>query len=316
MKKNDKNSGRNRAAQDGSSVLAAYDRALFCAAANYDVELRSDRRRSTRDLERFFFQLVRIFQPELFIEAGAKDATASRRVRALCADIRIVAFEANPYTYERFSSKVPYAEEGVEYLHLALSNEVGTVSFNVQRDEKGAPRANGRGSLLDQQDYAEGLEKVTVPCSTLDVFFEEQDYTRSCMWVDVEGATEIVLGGGPETLQKAAAIFIEVEDRAVWEGQWLRADVAAHLFDAGFVPIARDFQARYLYNMVFVRESLLDTDRVRWALTRWHSDGSIAQLAQALRRGVDGEAEKLVGWLKSSAKRLSDKTKLFGDRHN
>ncbi len=80
-----------------------------------------------------------------------------------------------------------------------------------------------------------------MPCSTLDEFFEGHEYTRCCMWVDVEGSPEIVLGGGAKTLQKPEAIFIEVEDRSVWEGQWIRAHVAAHLFEAVFVPIARDF---------------------------------------------------------------------------
>lgn len=268
-------------APQAAEILAAYDRALFCAAANYDVDSPTDRRRSTRDLERLFFQLVRILQPELFIEAGAKDATASRRARRFLEQARIVAFEANPHTFARFSSTVDYAADRVEYTHLGLSDSVGSVTFNVQRDEAGAPRANGRGSLMNQQDCPDGTEAVTVPCTTLDEFFRDENYARSAMWVDVEGATELVLGGGPLALSKAAAVFIEVEDRSVWEGQWLRPDVSAHLFDAGLVPIARDFQSRYLYNILYVRTDLLNVDRLRWALTKWHSDAAGARLATA-----------------------------------
>ncbi len=269
------------------SLLAAYDRALFTAAAYYDVDSKSERKRSTRELARFFFQLVRVFQPALFIEAGAREADASRRARQLLKDARIVAFEANPYTHKRYSSTVNFDAARVEYRHLALSTEVGTATFNVQRDGAGKPLANGRGSLLTQQEYPEGLEQVTVPCSTLDAFFEEHDYALSSMWIDVEGATEIVLGGGAKTLKKAAAIFIEVEDRAVWEGQWLRPDVVAHLFDAGLVPIARDFQARYLYNIVFVREQLMTTDRFRWALTKWHSDAARGRFALEAKAALE-----------------------------
>ncbi len=63
---------------------------------------------------------------------------------------------------------------------------------------------------------------------------------------------------------------------------------------------------------MFVRESLLNADRLRWTLTKWHSEGSNARFGGASKPRA--EAVTLVGRLKSSAKRLSDKTSLFRDR--
>ena len=57
--------------------------------------------------------------PDLFIEAGAKDACASRRFREGLPDARVVAFEANPFTFKRFKKKIDYPAEGVEYVHRA-----------------------------------------------------------------------------------------------------------------------------------------------------------------------------------------------------
>jgi hypothetical protein len=60
------------------------------------------------------------------------------------------------------------------------------------------------------------------------------------------------------------------------------------------LPVARDFQSRYQYNMVFVQSSHLDIDRVRWALTSFHSAAhlpparqSVSPAAQGARTGTE-----------------------------
>ena len=252
--------------------LATYliDRQLFAHASAYDVNSKSDRLRSCGDLTEFFFQLVRVLQPDLFIEAGAKDGASSRYARRFLKDSRIVAFEANPFTFERFEPTFRKGKSNVEYLNLALSNEAGEIAFNVNVAADGSPRADGQGSLMafggDKSDFA-GTVEVTAKATTMDDFFPAQSFNSCALWVDVEGASEMVLTGGHETLQKADVVIIEVEDRAYWDGQWLRSDVVNYLLDHGLVPVSRDFQSRYLYNLVFVRYDKLEVDRVRWALT-------------------------------------------------
>ena len=249
-------------------TLHLLDRQLMSHVGGYDVNLKADRLRSCADLTEFFFQLVRVLQPNLFIEAGAKDASSSKYARRFIPDARIVAFEANPFTFDRF--KGGFAKDEVEYLNLALSNEVGSIAFNVNIGNDGAPRADGRGSLMrfdgDFEDVS-GTQEVTADATTLDIFFQDYAYDSCALWVDVEGASEVVLGGASETLSKADVVIIEVEDREYWANQWLRGDVVTKLYQHGLVPLSRDFQSRYLYNIVFVRQSKTNVDRVRWALT-------------------------------------------------
>jgi hypothetical protein len=115
-----------------------------------------------------------------------------------------------------------------------------------------------------------------------------------------------VLTGGVATLERAAVVMVEVEDRAFWGAeQWLRPDVVSHLYDRGLVPVARDFQSRYQYNIVFVRADLLDVDRVRWALTLFTSTGYSApgesgDAAPAARASVASVTAKA----RDAAKRL------------
>jgi FkbM family methyltransferase len=265
------NAGDDQRRSDETSpnpVLRLHDLNLLGTAANYDLTDKADRRRSFADLSKFFLSATRALSPGLFIEAGAKDASTSRRARRYLDHARIVAFEANPYTYEAFRSKNG-DDSGIEYVHLALSDKPGPVTFNVRLFEDGKPRPDGHGSLMERDDsYDSDFTPVTVEATTLDDFFADYEFDSCALWVDVEGATSSVLSGGRRVLEKASVLFIEVEDGALWKDAWQKSDVAAFLYDAGMLPLARDFESRYQYNMVFVRESLLDHPQLRLRYTQ------------------------------------------------
>lgn len=247
---------------------------LLASASNYDFALDGERRRSARDLARLFHYLVKLLQPDLFIEAGAKDALASCRARTNMTGGRVVAFEANPYTHKRFSAKPRVAKANIEYLHLALSDQVGEVSFHVLANDKGQPSADGQGSLRRRVVEDRKEIQVTVRSTTLDTFFAKHAFERAAMWVDVEGALEMVLTGGSEVLRKVQLMIVEVEDQPVWSGQWLAKDTMSYLYEHGLVPIARDYQSRYLYNIVFARQDSLESPHLRHALSTYHSQSA------------------------------------------
>lgn len=270
-------------------LLTARDLAMMSTASKYDLNEPAEKARSCRDLSRLFFHLASILEVDLFVEAGAKDAASSRRARRLLDPKRIVAFEANPYTHERFAQATS-GDAGVEYEHLALSDEPGTVTLHVLRTADGRARADGQASLFERQHKADdGFVEVSVRSTTLDTHFAGYDFARAALWIDVEGATREVLDGSRQTLGKAAVAIAEVEDRRYWgDDQWLRGDVVSFLYDHGLVPVARDFQSRYQYNIVFVRADLLDVDRLRWALTLFSSSAYSSTQRNA---PTEGQAE-------------------------
>jgi FkbM family methyltransferase len=254
-------------------ALLSRDLAMLGSAARYDLRSRAEARRSCQDLVELFFRLAGIVEIDLFIEAGAKDAGSSRRARELPHAGRVVAFEANPFTHKRFAG-VNAASPGVEYEHLALSDEPGVVTLNVRRTEDGRPRADGQASLLRRDSERDrGFVTVKVPATTLDHHFRDDDFGRAGLWMDVEGAAGPVLHGGQSTLDRTAVAIVEVEDRPMWGDQaWLRPQVLSFLYDRGLVPVARDFQSRYQYNIVLVRADLIDSvEPVRWTLTLFGS---------------------------------------------
>lgn len=238
--------------------------------ARFERVTAEQRERSVDGLVSMFFELVDGWDVDLFVEAGAKEATASQRA-ASTPGRRVVAFEANPYTHRRFAGRL--AGSGVEYRHLALAASPGTVTFNVQMAADGRPAADGQGSLHARAEPTRGELPVTVTATTLDAHFGDVTGSRVAMWVDVEGATEQVLSGGDRFLRSVVVMIVEVEEHRYWgDGQWLSADVVRHLAGAGLVRVARDAQSRFQHNAVFVRDDRLADPVLAAAYERFRAD--------------------------------------------
>jgi hypothetical protein len=88
----------------------------------------------------------------------------------------------------------------------------------------------------------------------------------TALWIDVEGCAYEVLCGARRVLEDTLLLMVEVEDKAFWIGQKTAPDVKRLLFGSGFVPVARDFEFKSQYNMVFLRPALLDRPAVRQVL--------------------------------------------------
>ena len=247
-------------------TLLTLDQAMFATASRYDLDDLGSRTESHRHLVRFFMDLTRHAAVDVFIEAGAKEAWASRQAKRVLPNCRVVAFEANPFTFRQFVGVNDSV--GVEYLNLALTSSPGRVSINVHRDEDGRPLGNGQASLLrrdkERKDRERGFHQEMVDGVALDQFLADQEYERAAIWIDVEGACKFVLSGAPELLAQTAVAMVEVEDAMYWgPDHWLREHVVSYLYDFGLVPIARDFENvnrwSSQYNIVFVQEELLRT---------------------------------------------------------
>jgi FkbM family methyltransferase len=237
----------------------------------YEVVDAATRARSVPVLVELFFDLVEALDARRFLEAGAKDGSASLRAAQSGRFQRVVAFEPNPYTFLRFAPG--FQRSGVTYEQLALvDGDPRPVTFYVKRTSEGRPRADGQGSMLIPRDHPPGFEQVTVEGVTLDSYVGAPDGVGTALWVDVEGATAEVLRGAAALLEDTSVVIAEVEVHPAWLGQeWLAADVIAFLRRHGLVPVARDRQSRLQFNIVFVRSTCLSRPEVVRALRRWRT---------------------------------------------
>lgn len=244
-------------------LVRLYELQLRSSAANFALWNGDGRQRSANALAELFFGLVRTLQPELCVEAGAKTGEVSLRMKQLSPNSRVVAFEANPYNFKKYSEEFRHDEKCVEYLNLALSDVSGPVTFNIvsNRGGKEVSPNTGSNSLLERKEDGVIYERVSVPATTLDQRFTNSK--SAALWVDVEGASQQVLLGGDHLLGVADVILIEVEDSASWQGQWLSSDVMRYMLSKSLYPVARDFEYKYQHNILFLSPRALENRDVR-----------------------------------------------------
>lgn len=245
---------------------------LAQGAAAYDLTQPEARKTSARQLRQVFLNINRALQPTVFIEAGAHNAATSVKMRSLVPDAQIVAFEANPHNHTKFAARQDFNALRIDYRLQALTDTIGPVTFKVLVQEGAVMRKpdSGRSSLLPRTGDAARYEDVTVPGTTLDAALNGVA-GRVALWVDVEGAARQVLGGAGATLARTDVMMIEAETRPFWQGQWLHTDICAHLMGLGLVPVARDFEYRYQFNLLFLRPEALAKPDVLRALEQFHS---------------------------------------------
>lgn len=162
----------------------------------------------------------------------------------------------------------------VTYEHLALADAPGELSFYVRTSVGGVslPMVIGRNSLLKRSGTDTEYEEIKVKAVRLDDYFSPAAAEKCCIWIDVEGSTGQVITGGHRLLGQAQVLMIEVEDQPVWQNQWLVGQVVEFLYQLGLVPVTRDFEWwPDNYNIVCIRDRLLDRPDIRIALDRFHS---------------------------------------------
>jgi FkbM family methyltransferase len=252
---------------------------VFCDLSNH-----KEKRRTGRTLTDLYFALLRAVAPPLFIEAGARDASVSFRAREVLPHARIVAFEPSPYNVEHYRKELDFDGQRIEYEQLALADAPGELPFYLRTSVDGVemPLVVGRNSLMKRTAPNTLYEEVKVRAVRLDDYFPAAVAENCCLWIDVEGSSGKVIAGGKRLLGQTQVLMIEVEDRPVWQGQWLATQVLEFLYPLGLVPIARDFEWwPDNYNVVCVREDLIERPDLRLAIDEFYSS-----IGRRLRQSV------------------------------
>jgi FkbM family methyltransferase len=251
------------------------DLLLMSMAQHYDLLTDAGRAESNKDIVNSFIALNGRINPEVTYEIGAFDARYSVEIRKRLPHVHAIAFEANPYNYASYKNSADILNNGVEYIHSAIANRTGNADFLIQKKLQGevVDVIRGNNSLLPRTEDGVEYETASVPVTTLKYFAEMNDLQTKLFtaWVDVEGAAEAVLTGADDLWDNCAALMVEVEQHSYWKGQWLCWEVTDHLMQRGFVPVVRDFEYEYQYNIIFIRKTLLKNPGVREWLVKYHS---------------------------------------------
>ena len=246
----------------------------FCDVTTKTLAV-SERTPITTLLESLLDDLIDEVKPDLFLEIGAHEASFSLKMKQRFNDVPVIAIEANPRVVEQYAKYVN--GEGVDYLNMAVGDSDGDVSLFIPEEIAGKklPHVGRMASLNRLNRTNSKMSEVKVAVNTLDQIVDGYNYSRGCMWVDVEGAADKVFSSGSHALSNTALIYCELENSAVWADQALAENVSQMLEDAGFVVVARDCQKWFQYNAIFLNKLHLDNRRI---------DGLISEYCSAALR--------------------------------
>lgn len=204
---------------------------------------------NTKQLFKLYYDCVLKIKPTYFCELGAREASASLFLSKNLNNCQFFAYEANPYVYEKYKTKINKQNEKINYINLAISDHSGLIKFYIQNNK---PKDVGNNSLLERNNTKE-YEILNIQCNKLDdiIYNDKSSYA---LWIDVEGCGYEVLIGADKILNQTEIIIIEVESVRFWKNQKLDTDIGSLLTDKGFIPLAYDNQYYdKQYNVIFIK---------------------------------------------------------------
>jgi FkbM family methyltransferase len=208
------------------------------------------------------FQLfVKYIKPEIICDVGTMDASHSVLLRKISSSAQIIAFEANPYNYQKIISRGIAESNNIEVVHKAVSNNSNQLVFHVQKCTKNNEDQwkAGTSSILERREAVGDTEEVSVEAVRLDDFLNEtgRPGKNTALWIDVEGAGFEVLEGIKNITDNVIFLQVEVESVEVWQGQKLKIDVQKLMSGYGFVEVGRGKHDKQ-HDLVYVNKYFLE----------------------------------------------------------
>ncbi len=228
---------------------------------------KSYKQRSHTALISAFFKLIDQQCVSTLLEIGAFQAEISRRFVAEAPARQALAVEANPYNYKKFKQSLNDA--GVLYHHAAVLNRDGPCDLQLHTTEIDSQNGyiRGNNSLLTSDARPE-TRNETIPGITLDSLvaeyvathaFHEPSVKHPALWIDVEGALDLVIKGGSHTLKDSLMVFAEVETQRLWNNQAIFPEIASLMNELGFFPYLRDCEYEpEQFNVIFANRELIN----------------------------------------------------------
>ena len=215
-------------------------------------------------------------------DIGGCEGEESVRYSRLFPNAQILTFEPLPNNQKLIKENIiKYKVNNVELISFAVSNLNGFSEFHVS---SGHPEnesnlldwdfGNKSSSLLlpnndNNPNWLEFKEKINVETITLKKVIKERKISQiDFIHMDVQGAELAVLKGADNYLKHIKAIWLEVSNMELYEGQPLMCDIEKFMNSNGFTLIKTELEGEvgdqfYLNNEYFKTISFFK-NRVQW----------------------------------------------------
>jgi FkbM family methyltransferase len=177
-------------------------------------------------------QFIANLDINVFVEIGMHFGTDTVDFRHMHPNARIVSFEPDPRNIQMI--KKLGNDKICELNELAISNTNESMDFYLS---SGSSKGLLNDALLTQNDWScsSSLKKptghltlhkwitfpnkVVVQCCKLDDFEPLKNIIIDFMWVDVQGAEDLVFSCAQETLKNTRYVYTEYCNQQLYEGQ-------------------------------------------------------------------------------------------------
>lgn len=149
---------------------------------------------------------------------------------------KIYSIEADPRTYKLLEERKKQFPN-LQTFNLAISNKDGKHIFyqsgGTNPQESLKVNWTSASSLLSRERMRDGrpypwmvYNEIEVETKTLDSWAKENDIDHiDFLWVDIEGATHLLIEGGHNTLRNTRYFYTEAFDWKRYEGECLKSDI-------------------------------------------------------------------------------------------
>lgn len=180
----------------------------------------------------------------VFVEIGCHFGTDTEFFREVHPTARIVCFEPDPRNIAVLQKRG--IDKLCELHPVALSNTNGSATFYLS---SGDSRGRVSEQILQENDWScsSSLKKptghlymhpwitfdnqVTVETKRLDDIDSLHNTIIDFMWVDVQGAEDLVFSGGQETLKRTKYLYTEYSDHQLYDQQLNKQSILTLLGD-------------------------------------------------------------------------------------
>jgi FkbM family methyltransferase len=232
-----------------------------------------------------FYNLLRVFRPDLILDVGSMDGSDSMRFRLMSPGSKIIAIEANPYHFSKMQNDTRLTSMNIEVRHRLASTEAVKGKFFITKGAVAGVIGGNMGTSsslkpINESDVAEEIQVDTVRLDdVIAAAIAPKDW--AAMWLDVEGAAYEVLSSVARAKQQIALLHVEVELVEYWRGQKLKSDVVKLANEMGLILLARSKSDKQ-QDLVFINEKLLIERaggvKLAMLLTKWLGPASSRML--------------------------------------
>ena len=198
-----------------------------------------------------------IDKPEVILDLGSYNALQSIEFCTLYPKAKIFAFECNPSAIKLCKENILNLKN-IEIIPKAVFNENKLIKFYHVERQKGVSsiyKVSSEYSSIGKFIQ----EEIEVEATRIDTWAKETKIDKiDLCWSDLQGAEYEALEGMGELIYTIQALYLEVEEQKLYNGQKLFDDVVKFLDSKGFTMIRyQPSKPGWWGNAIFLNNKLL-----------------------------------------------------------